>query len=203
MGEKAPGLSPGKLVTLLERECHWEQGFLMILLSESVLSHFYLSFGVKVPRPAPQYPLHTWEELSGGLGCPETVIVVLQLCLRLFEPLCVWALTFFSFLQQGPEGPGKKPFLGVVIQSSPSIRTGAGCAPAERLHGWHWADLPWPWGTFGRLKSKERAWWVSTAIVLPTVCSGSGSRAQRSGDDGCGSCEEPLEVSRAVCIPSS
>lgn len=65
------------------------------LLSETVLSHFFLSFGVKVPCPAPQSPLparwlhSTREELSGGLGCPETAIVVLQLCLRPFEPLCV------------------------------------------------------------------------------------------------------------------
>lgn len=94
--------------------------------------------------------------------------MVLQLCLRLYEPLCVWALTFFFFLQQGLERPGKKPFLGVVIQSSPLIRTGAGCAP-ERPHGWHWAGLPWAWGTLWGLKSKERAMCVSTAIGLPTI----------------------------------
>lgn len=48
------------------------------------------------------------------------VIVVLQLFLGLFELLRVWALTFFSFLQQGPERPGEKPFLGVV--SSPALQ---------------------------------------------------------------------------------
>lgn len=48
------------------------------------------------------------------------VITVLHLFLRLFEPLCVWALTFLSFLQRGPERPGEKPFLGVVF--SPDLQ---------------------------------------------------------------------------------
>lgn len=59
------------------------------------------------------------------------VIVVFQLFLRLFKPLCVWALTFLSFLQQGLEGLGEKPFWMLYLVQ-PFDKAGDGCAP-ERL----------------------------------------------------------------------
>lgn len=97
-------LSPGKVVTPLGREHHRDLEVLVILLSETVLSHFQRSLG-------PAQPLGTFllslgatapaqEVLFGWLGSPASVITILQLFLRLCESFCVWALTFFSFLQK-------------------------------------------------------------------------------------------------------
>lgn len=127
-GGKALGLSPGKLVTPLGRECLWDLGVLMILLSETVLSHFQPSLGVRVPCTAPRYPLQPVgatmlaREASFWMACVSCGCKswVCSSSLGFFEPLFVWALTFLSFLQWGPERPGEKPRTGVVF--SPALQ---------------------------------------------------------------------------------